>query len=733
MLLKGSNSSLIFYTILIILTPLSAKDTKLVDYVDPFIGTTGGGNTFPGAVNPWGMVSVSPHNSFEVPTGYDYGQEYFFGFGHNHLSGTGCAELGCVVLSAVGELAVFDPDDYKTTYRNETASPGFYRTDLIRPDMSAEVTASERCGITRFIAQSDGYRHILIDAGRNLNGVMGGSVNLLAESAVSGYAVSGGFCGEENRKKVFFYALVDHKPLDRKIWLEGTTVKQDTATSELSVGVTYRYFMEAGDTLLVKVGLSYVSVENARLNLQMEIPNWEFDQIHQQARVKWEKALSRILVEGGREADFIRFYSAIYHMLIHPGILNDVNGEYPLAGNNGTGKVSGMDRYTVFSLWDTYRTLHPFMILIYPEIQTAMVNTMLDFYSESGWLPKWELLSNETYMMVGYPAAIVIADSYLKGLGGFDTKLAWQALMKPIENAGTPAGNAARPGYGEYLHYGYIPAEQDWSKDWWVWGPVSTNLEYNLADWHLARMGERLGKPEAKQLDKYAANYRNLFDPGMNFIRPRSISGDWFEPFDPLATEGSGDWEGSGGPGYVEGNAWNYTWFVPHDVPGLIDLFGGSDQFEEKLMQCFDEEHFTINNEPDMAYPYLFTYLPGSEYHTRRLVREIMEKEFTTGPAGLPGNDDCGTISGWFVFSALGFYPDCPGSGEYRLGEPLFNRAVIQLDENYYPGKIFTVKKEATSSVNTVNIKLNGNKHNASWISHNDIIKGGLLEFESKK
>jgi predicted alpha-1,2-mannosidase len=402
-------------------------------------------------------------------------------------------------------------------------------------------------------------------------------------------------------------------------------------------------------------------------------------------------------------------------------------------GRNGTGQYQNRNRYSIFSLWDTYRTLHPFLSLVYPEKQSDMLQTMVDMYKESGWFPKWELAGNETYMMVGDPATIVISDSYLKGIQDFDIETAFEGILKPADVKADEKAAPIRAGYHEQLDYGYISFDQDTTQEWWVWGPVSTSLEYCLSDWAIGRLAENLGKEKvAQNFYNRSLYYKNIFDDQTQFLRPRLKDGSWLTPFDPLVTEGSGSWAGSGGPGYVEGNAWNYTWFVPHDIPGLIDLFGSEEIFLQKLEECFQNGQFTINNEPDIAYPYLFTYIKGRESLTSQLVRKIINEDFGTDAKGLPGNDDCGTISGWLAFSMLGFYPTCPGSDTYQIGIPVFDKAVIHLNNKYYPTEKFVIQRTADRERSTKirKILLNDVIVKDYQIRHEDIINGGVLFFD---
>jgi predicted alpha-1,2-mannosidase len=715
--------------ILLFFTTLLFSQSNYTKYVNPFIGTANGGNTFPGAVVPWGMVSVSPHNSPGSPPGYIYGEKYFYGFGHNHLSGTGCADLGSIILTVADTNAALDPESYKTIYSNESAEPGYYSLYLDRLKIKSEVTASVRTGFTKLTFDSAETVNIIFDVGRSLNLTGGGSIKIVSDSEIEGSNISGGFCGEDNRETIYFAAKFDKSFLSATISIGDSLIKgKECSVKDSPVGCLLRYKMVPDESLLIKVGISYTSIENARLNLESEIPGWDFIKVKNDAQELWNNSLSRIDVEGGNETDKIKFYTAFYHMLIHPNIINDVNGEYPLMGRKGIGKYYNRNRYTVFSLWDTYRTLHPFLTLVFPERQSEIIKTMLDMYKENGYLPKWELAGNETYMMVGDPAIPVIADSYIKGIHDFDIRETLQAMLKPVILKEGESAPPERAGYHQLLQYHYIPFEQDTNDAWWVWGPVSTTLEYCFSDWCISQFAIETGKQDiAKEFLNRSEFYKNLFDSSTLFMRPKKKNGEWLIPFDSLAEEGSGNWEGSGGPGYVEGNAWNYAWFVPHDITGLIKLFGGEKNFANKLLTAFIENHFTINNEPDISYPYLFTYIKGQENLTPLLVDSIMTHGFGTGADGLPGNDDCGTISGWFVFSALGFYPVTPADDNYRLGVPLFDKTKINLNPDYYTGNNILIRRETN---HPAEILFNGEEIKEYQIKHSEIVHGGELIYK---
>jgi predicted alpha-1,2-mannosidase len=699
-------------------------------WVDPFIGTARGGNTFPGAVRPWGMVSVSPHTDLSAPSGYLHDKRTFYGLGHVHLSGTGCSDLGSIVITAARSTGSFTPERYRTALGKESAEPGYYSAFLPGLDLAVEATASERCGITRFRSNIDGDIVILLDAGRSLALTGGGSVAFDGPARIEGFTTGGGFCGENNRHTVCFSAVVSKTPRASGTWTDttGSTRLSAIAPEGSSVGAWMVIPLRRSEVVEIRVGISYVSTANASENLKREIGSRSFAAVRAEGRHAWNDALRRVRTTGGSRDAQVKFYTALYHSLLHPNIINDVNGEFPLMGHRGVGHYHGLRRYSVFSLWDTYRTLHPLLTLLFPERQTEMLRTMLDMYTETGFLPKWELAGNETFMMAGDPAVPVVADAYTKGLRGYDTALALAAMRA----GATGFADSVRPGYADMLRLGFIPCDVDTTNTWWVWGPVSTMLEYCVADWSAAQAARQAGAREyAEEFTRRAFLYRNLFDPETHLMRPRHKDSTWFAPFDALATEGAGTWQGSGGPGYVEGNAWNYTWFVPFDVAGLATLFGGDDYYAAGLDTCFARGLFTITNEPDIAYPYLFTYFPGREHRTREIVSELREKEFGTGADGLPGNDDAGAISAWFVFSAMGLYPDCPGSGEYRLGVPLFDSISLTIPRTgRTPATIHMRRLNGPAhATNSMSLSWNGRHLAVPAIPHALLMQGGTLRF----
>ncbi len=703
---------------------------QLTDYVNPFIGTSNGGNTFPGAVLPWGMVSLSPQNCFGCPSGYLYGEKYFYGLGHTHLSGTGCADLGGIIFTITSGSVKTGPEQYRQAYSNEMAEPGFYSVTLDSGNIVLEGTVTTRSSFIKIISNRDQKINILTDAGRSLAITGGGEVRILTDSSQEGFNISGGFCGEENRQKVYFYSVLSKPSVENGTWKnDRVSNSKETTSIDSSIGTWQVINLSKGEELLIKTGISYTGTANAKLNLESEIPGWDFNKIRSEARKSWEDVLSRIIIRDRSDSNKVIFYTALYHSLIHPNIISDVNGDYPLMNRTGTGNYKDRNRYSVFSLWDTYRTLHPFLTLVYPERESEIVKTMLDMAKENGYLPKWELAGNETYMMVGAPADIVIADTYIKGVTDFNADTALFYMMKPAILKDKEKAPPVRAGYHELLQYGYIPSEQDRNEDWWVWGPVSTTLEYCFSDFAIAGLSRALNDdPDYKIFSKRSLFYKNLFDDSTQFFRPRSKKGNFITPFDSLALEGSGDWAGSGGPGYVEGNARDYAFYIPFDVEGLIRLYGGESGFFKKLKFYFDKNLFSLNNEPEMFYPYLFTYISGKESKTGELVSSIIKKSFNTGAGGLPGNDDCGAMSAWYLFSSMGFYPVCPASDEYRLGISAFDRIEIKLNQKYYPGEKIIIEKEYKPE-NTGGILLNGVRLKDFKISHTKLISGAVIIF----
>lgn len=717
---------------------LTAQD--VTNLVDPFVGTAGGGNTSPSALVPWGMVSPGPTNDLGVPSGYRFGADSVIGFSHLHLSGTGCGELGNILVVLMSGDSATNPVAFRTRISEERASPGYYRGRLPEVGVLVEATATTRTGLLRITSDGTsgaaGARplHILIDAGRNLGGVSGGIVALEPPGAMTGTCHAGGFCGDPLRKDVFFAARLSVPASSFGVWSDRLRPGgRSTAAPSGSVGGYFTIRALPREGVVLRVGVSYVSVENAVENLNAESKVGDFDATRRAAVKRWRDELSRVEVQGGTRRDSVVFYTALYHMLIHPSVISDVNGQYPRiapgTGAAGVGRARDHTRYTIFSLWDTYRTVHPFLSLVYPERQTDMVRSILGMYAEGKRAPKWELVGNETDMMVGDPAAIVVADSYVRGIRPLPVDSASKLVTRGARLGPGGSEPRGRFGYNRHVAYGYIPMDMDSSEGEQVWGPVSTSLEYYLADWSIARLAGLAGDREtALEFQRRSSWYVNLFDTTTGFMRPRNRDGSWYSAFDPASTEGSMPWAGSGGAGFVEGNSWNYTWFVPHDVPGLQRLFRG--RFVERLQKCFDDRWFSITNEPDIAYPYLFARVPGEAWRTQREVGRLLATAFRHAPDGLPGNDDCGTLSGWFVFSALGFYPDCAGDPSFTLGDPLFSTATLRLPKAGGRARTLVIQRLGDRKRFVGNVRLNQTPLTDFRVPHAGLAAGGKLVFE---
>jgi predicted alpha-1,2-mannosidase len=705
--------------------------------VDPFIGTAGGGNTFPGALVPWGMVSVSPHNDPKSPSGYVYGKPFLYGFGHVHLSGTGCPDLGSVVLMPTTGKVLTDPEKWKSAYDQESAVPGYYSVHLKDSDIQAEMTATTHAGFSQyFFPAQKGDANILLDLGRRMttdpvtlkSPSFESQVRIVSNNEVEGSTESGDFCSSyAGNKETVYFVIQFSKPAQRAgTWKEGA-LRGEREQKGKEIGAYFSYSTAGSEALAVKVGISYVSVENARLNLKTEIPGWDFQTVRAQARQAWNDELSRIEVTGGTDDQRTIFYTALYHALIHPSVFSDVNGEYQAMAHQGVKTTGDYTRYHVFSLWDTYRNLHPFLGLFYPERDLDMTKSLVAMAGESGWLPKWELAGNETSVMVGCPAVPVILDTYRQGLKHFDLGPAYAAMVKSL----SPEGNKTYGGLKSLLQYGYIPKDDD-SGDY-LWGSVSTSLEYSYDFWCLAQMAKELKKSD--DYDKYihlSGVYRNLYDPDTGFLRAKKRDGSWMTPFDPLANCCDQSWPNNGGPGYVEGNAWNYLFFVPQDMDGLIRTLGGDEAFVKRLQECFTGGHFDATNEPDLAWPYLFDYVPKEGWRSQKEVRETLGRVFKPAPDGIPGNDDCGVMSAWYLFSALGFYPVCPGSNQYAIGSPLFRQVDIHLSKRVYPGGLLTLKTVNNSARNLYirSIQVDGFDYKKQFFDHDSLVYGKSILFK---
>ncbi|RVU40221.1 glycoside hydrolase family 92 protein [Rheinheimera riviphila] len=725
-------------------------------YVNPFIGTANFGATHPGAQYPQALVSVAPFNvAFEGKSangdklnpfekdaawnsrGYIFENKLLTGFSHVNLSGVGCPDLGVLLLMPTTGALELDAEKYGSTYQAEQASPGYYRTVLTKYQTTAEVTSTLRSGRSRFTFPA-GQANILLNLGLGLTNENGGSLQINSATEVQGSRTIGTFCYHSEQARPVYFVARFNKPAQRfggfkkmplyknveAEWMpHNNNYKAYPFHRQLlsgdDIGAYFSFDNKADEVIEVELGVSWVSIDNARQNLDAEqyqtAQRLSFDELRQRAVNAWDSLLSRIDIDASSTEKTL-FYTALYHSLIHPSIISDINGDYPLMGEFAAdkplfGNNKNQPRYSVFSLWDSNRNVHPLLSLVYPELQSAMVQTMVAMSQEQGWLPKWELVGIETKVMVGDPASVVIADTYLRGIRDFDVQTAYQAMKKA---ALTATNNPLRPENADYLQLGYVPVDDEGPYD----GSVSTSLEYYLADAAIGRLAAALGHAEdAKLFQQKSLNYQKLFDTSTGMLRPKKRNGDWHSPFNP---DGGRNFEPTAG--YIEGTAWNYRFYVPHDVPGLIKLLG-EDEFVRQLDLTFDSGKFDMANEPDITYPFLYNYLGQTNQSSAR-VQQLIKQHYHNTPAGLPGNDDTGTLSSWLVFSMLGLYPTDPGNPTYTLFEPAVKSARISLNPAYYPGKTLEIQQNAASNSS---YSWQEKALKTPFISHQQLVQGGVL------
>lgn len=735
---------------LLLCSSLFVSAQQPVDEVNPFIGTSNYGTTNPGAVCPQGMMSVVPFNvmgsdlnRFDKDrqwwsTPYSADNKFFTGFAHGSLSGVGCPELGSLLLMPTQGALNVDYKEYGSEYKDEVASPGYYATRLTKYGILAEATASMRTGLSRFTFPK-GESHILLNLGEGLTNETGATVRFVNDTEIEGSKLLGTFCYNPTAVfPVYFVMKLSKAPSKRGYWKKQRPMTAEAAWDadagkykiygsyirEMSgddVGVWFDYETEENESISVKMGISYVSIENARKNMEAEQPGFDFDKVRTAAREMWNKDLSRVEIEGGSKDERTIFYTGLYHLLIHPNILQDVNGEYPQMESLQVGHTKG-NRYTVFSLWDTYRNVSTLMTLLYPDRQLDIIRTMIDMYKENGWLPKWELYGRETFTMEGDPSIPYIVDAYMRGLRDYDVNLAYEAMRK---GATTPGEfNLLRPDANDYFTRGYVPLREQYDNS------VSHALEYYIADWNLSNFAQALGKKADAQLFyERSMGYKHYYSKEFKTLRPLLPDGSFYSPFDPKQGE---NFEPS--PGFHEGNAWNYTFYVPHDIKGLAKLMGGDKAFVNHLQSVFDKGYYDPANEPDIAYPYLFSYFKGEEWRTQKLIHELLKSGYHNAPNGVPGNEDTGTMSAWAIFSMMGFYPACPGDVNYVLTSPAFDKVTIHLDERFYPkGKLVIDSKHDTpESIYVQEVTVGDRKLKGFTLSHDRLVNAGTLRFRLK-
>lgn len=718
-----------FNTVFILLVLLSvriwAQPAHNAQYVDPFIGTGASGHTFPGATTPLGLVQVSPetgNGKWEYCAGYQYNDSLIAGFSHTHLSGTGVADLGDILLQPF--TGAVKKADYSSRFLHdqEKASPGYYSVFLKDYQVKAELTCTQRAAFHQY-AFKQPTGHLLVDLRHGLvnnitdleTHVTKSEIHIKNNKTVTGYRITNSWGGERH----VYFVIRFEQAFSGRHWLTDSLTKRNQR-------LVFDFKSTKNLQIRAKVGISTVSVENAISNLDGEISQWNFDVVKNNAFQTWNKRLAKIDIEGTLKQKQI-FYTALYHSLIAPNNIADINGQYRGADNQ---VYTAKDRsyYSTLSLWDTYRALNPLYTIIYPEKTNQFISSMLAHYDVAGFLPIWSLWGHENYCMIANHAIPVIVDAYLKGIRNYDIDKAYQA----IKNTSTLSHKNSD--WEKYMRYGYLPTDSIRVES------ASTTLESAYDDWCVAQMAKALGKKADYELFyKRSGFYKNLFDKSTGLMRGRRSNGQWANPFDPLKISHAY----SSGGDFTEGNAWQYSWHVQQDVDGLIGLMGGRVAFIKKLDSLFTMDskvygdgatsdvtgligQYVQGNEPSHHVAYLYT-LAGVPAKTQEKVHTIINTLYSNTPEGLSGNDDCGQMSAWYIFSAIGFYPVNPASGEYVLGAPQLKQVSIRVSEH----KSFVIKTVSFSDTNQYvqSVSLNGKPYQKSYISHQDLINGGVMEF----
>ena len=699
----------------------------LADCVNPFIGTDFTGNTYPGAQVPFGMVQLSPDNGlpgWDRIAGYFWPDSTIAGFSHTHLSGTGAGDLYDIsfmpVMLPYREAEAPLGIHSKFSHEEESASAGYYKVRLSDYDIQVELTATPRCGVQRYtFPKGDAAVFLNLRKALNWDATVDAHVEQVDSVTIRGYRFSNGWAREQ---RVFFCTRFS-RPLAMS--LDTVAILTEGKRTGTSVIARFDFQAEAGEQLVVSTALSGVSMDGAMRNLQTEVPEDDFDKCLAAAREAWDRQLGRIEVRCEDRDEKVKFYTALYHAMLAPTLYSDVDGAY-LGPDRQEHRTEGWDNYGTFSLWDTYRAAHPLYTLVAPERVDDMVNSFIAFYEQNGRLPVWNMWASETDMMIGYHAVAVIADAYLKGIGGFDAEKALEACV-------ATANLDDYRGIGAYKKLGYVPYDlkDPYNADDWS---LSKTLEYAYDDHCIARMAEKMGRTDiAEEFYRRAQNYRNVYNPETGFMQPRDSRGHFVEPFSP------DDYT----PHICESNGWQYFWSVQHDVEGLIELAGGKERFAQKLDSMFtyhpgeDDElpifstgmigQYAHGNEPSHHVIYLFNAV-GQPWKTQQYAARVMHELYLNTPAGLCGNEDCGQMSAWYVFSAMGFYPVDPVSGRYELGTPLYPEVKLHLVD----GKTFTVRANGVSRENCYvkSVKLNGVPYGKTYITHEQILSGGVMEIE---
>jgi predicted alpha-1,2-mannosidase len=696
--------------------------------VDPLIGTSGSVNCFPGATLPFGMIQWSPDTpSRPFGGGYEYDDESITGFSVTHLSGPGCPVFGDVpILPTVGGLGDspgHSPADARAgfSHAHERAEPGSYSVRLSSA-VTTRLAVTTRAGIGEFTFPPRQQANVLVKLTGSATEVSAASAQIVSDTEISGSVTSGGFCGGPNSYTLYFALRFERRFASYGVW-SGGLLRPETRLVLVDpwpgpAGVYVTFDTATNRTVRVKVGVSYVSEDNARANIDAETPDWNFGRVQNDARERWNALLRRIEIDGGTEREQRIFYTALYHSLLHPNVSSDANGEYLGFDGRVHAVAPEQAQYANYSGWDVYRCQIPLIALIAPHETSDIIQSMVNDYAHSGLLPKWSVASAESFIMVGDPAAPIIAGAYAFGAREFDVAVAFEALARQAREP-----THIRPGLDQHERLGYLPLDGDYGCCNF-YGPVSTQLEYDTADFALAAFADTLGDTAtARALVNRAQNWVNLFDAGTGFLRPKLASGAFLPDFDPSRLVG-----------FVEGNAWQYTPMVPFNVHGLINAMGGAEAFVAYLDAFFAElnagraaPYAWMGNEPCLGIPWMYAYA-GAPYKAQQVVRRIQQELYTDGPAGEPGNDDLGTMSSWFVWSALGLYPATPGTADLVVSSPLFPRMRLRLGE----GKQISIDAPDASPDTPYirGLEMNGQPWSRAFVPRSVVTQGAHLRFD---
>ncbi|MFC7357886.1 GH92 family glycosyl hydrolase [Jejudonia soesokkakensis] len=696
-------------------TTISSQQQKsLTAYVNPFIGTGGHGHTYPGATMPFGMMQLSPDtrlDGWDGCSGYHYSDNYIYGFSHTHLSGTGVSDYGDILLMPTNEINFHNGADGKKGYRahfshdNEKASPGYYKVLLDSTNIDVELTVTPRAGMHQYIFSSPENQYTMLDL-LHRDKVLDAKIEVVSNTELQGYRFSKAWASDQ---RVFFNLKTSH-PFTHTF--QTSSIESDDDGRKIAL----QFLNPKNEPVYISIGISAVDMEGAKKNRETEIGTKTFQQIKTEATEIWEKQLQKIVIEDSNEEHLYNFYTALYHTMIAPNLYQDVDGRYR-GMDMKIHQTTDFDYYTVFSLWDTFRAAHPLYTIIEEKRTSDFVNTMLAKYEEGGILPIWDLSASYTGCMIGYHGVPVIADAYLKGIEGFNAEKAFEAVKH--------SAMQDKLGLKSYKENGFIPVEEESES-------VSKTLEYAYDDWTIAMMAKRMGKEHEYALfSERAQNYKNVYNPKTGFMQGR-FNNTWFGPFDPYEVNFN----------YTEANAWQYSLFVPQDISGLIEIMGGKDKFETHLDNLFTAKaetsgrnqaditgligQYAHGNEPSHHMAYLYNFV-NKPYKTQELTRQILTELYKNKPDGISGNEDCGQMSAWYIFSSLGFYPVTPGTNQYIIGAPLFKKATLNLES----GNTFTVVAEGLSEANKYikSATLNGMDLKRSYLTHEEIMQGGMLVF----